>query len=122
MPSLARHSMSWGERERERRGEILVNIHANEQWYLCQRVCVCARPVSHHAVSTQQQGGDLADGWRVTVVVAGQVTAAPAPVGHAVLAVVAGTEDPVETEEQQHQQNPCRQAQSCYPRERDRQG
>lgn len=85
-------------------------------------VCVCARPVSHHAVSTQQQGGDLADGWRVTVVVAGQVTAAPAPVGHAVLAVVAGTEDPVETEEQQHQQNPCRQAQSCYPRERDRQG
>lgn len=70
---------------------------------------------SHHTVAPQQQRRDLADGWRVAVIVAGQVPSAPAPVGDAVLAVVARAEDPVETEEEQNQQDARRQAQSCHP-------
>ena len=71
--------------------------------------------IAHHAVSPQQQRRDLADWRRVAVVVAGQVAAATASVGHAVLAVVAWTENPVEAEQQQDQQDPGSQAQSCHP-------
>lgn len=70
---------------------------------------------AHHAVAPQQQRRDLADGRRVAVVVAGQVPSAPPAVSHAVLAVVPGAEDPVETEEQQNQQDAGRQAQSRHP-------
>ena len=71
--------------------------------------------VAHHAVSPQQQRRDLADWRRVAVVVAGQVAAATASVGDAVLAVVAWTENPVKTEQQQDKEDACSQAQSRYP-------
>lgn len=64
---------------------------------------------------TCKQRGDLADGWRVTVIVAGQVPSAPAPMSDTVLAVVTWAENPVETEEQQNQQDARRQAKSCNP-------
>lgn len=70
---------------------------------------------SHHAVAPQQQRRDLADGGRVAVVVAGEVPSPPPAVSRALLAVVAWAEKPVETEEQQHQQDPGSQAQSRHP-------
>lgn len=82
------------------------------------KVCRTPRPDalgSHHAVAPQQQGRDLADGRRVAVVVAGEVPSPPSAVGHAVLAVVARAEDPVETEEQQNQKDTRSQAQSRHP-------
>lgn len=70
---------------------------------------------SHHAVASQQQRGDLADGWRVAVVVAGQVPSPSPPVAPALLAVVPWAQDPVETEEQQDQEDARSQAQSRHP-------
>ena len=83
-----------------------------------QRMSVTRMPRPHHAVSTQQKRRDLADRWRVAVVIAGQVSTPTASMGDTVLPVVTGTEDPVQTEEQQHQQDTCSQAQSCHPEER----
>lgn len=71
--------------------------------------------VSHHTVSPQQQRGDLTDRWRVAIVVTRQVPSAPATVGHTVLAVVTWTQHPIETKEQQDEQNPGRQTQGCDP-------
>lgn len=70
---------------------------------------------SYHAVAPQQQRRDLADGRRVAVVVAWQVSAPSAPVRPTVLAIVAGAEDPIEAEEQQDQEDAGCQAQGRHP-------
>lgn len=73
-------------------------------------------------MAPQEQRRDLADRRRVAVVVARQVSAAPAAVRDAVLAVVPWAEDPVETEEQQDEQDTRRQAQRRHPAGRERDG
>lgn len=77
---------------------------------------------SHHAVASKQQRRNLADGRRVAVVVTGQVPSPPAAVSDAVLAIVPWAENPVETEEQQNQQDAGRQTQSGHPTGKEERG
>lgn len=102
IPSLARHSMSC------RTGSTDVRHHPGQ--------LVSVFPSGpHHAVAPQQQRGDLTDGWRVAVVITGEVPPPPSAMRRSVLAVVPWAEDPVKAEKQQNQQDPRSQAQSCHP-------
>lgn len=112
IPSLARHSMSC----RTEKHNMAANKGKKRgffAFFFYRMPCIS----SHHTVASQQEGGDLADRRRITVVIAWQVSTPPASVSGAVLAIVTGAQNPVETEEQKNQQNPCSQAQSCHPEE-----
>lgn len=104
IPSLAKHSMSCrtGSKEVRQHPGQFVNVFP---WAVGP----------HHAVAPQQQRGDLTDGWRVAVVITGEVPSPPSAMSRSVLAVVPWAENPVKTEKQQNQQDARSQAQSRHP-------